>query len=121
MILQCAKCKRYAVSVISKRKYVIRLSVAFGLAILGCVIIYGMIIENDFDIVIAFGLLLGSGLIVTSVPFSVYYLVKAIKTKESIHTCLYCKSRLDDEHVIRIYHNETEILMNMVRKKKSSN
>jgi hypothetical protein len=121
MILQCAECKRYAISVISKRKYLIKLGVALSLLVLGCLIIYGMILENDLDIVIAFGLILGSVLIITCVPLSIFYAIKALKAKETVYTCGYCKCRLDDEQVIRIYDNETDILMSMVRKKKSAN
>lgn len=118
MILQCAKCKHYPISVYSRKKYFITLSVYFVLALLGYYLLTAITKEKDIDRIVIIGIFAGILIMVLGSIFGIYYAVKAIVTKETIYACGYCKNQLREGEVIRHVGNDTEILQEIIKKKK---
>ena len=121
MILQCAKCSSYAVSKFSRQKYLIRLGISFVLVLYSCFTVWSNLRYDVDTLAAVFGTIVSFVLIVIFTPLSIYYIIKAVTTIHTFYNCGNCKCKLDETQVVKVYGKDADILMNMVRKKKSTN
>ncbi len=97
---QCPKCESDNIKVKSRRRYLRISALCLYLVSLASLLLYGLYKENDADLTILFGFLVGAIVFSLFAIRGLYFFILGILIKKTVYQCLDCKNKFGESYAI---------------------